>query len=304
MNNIDTPMTFSQAVRMFLLAKEAAGKSPATQEFYQHVLMRFGDSIDWGWPPTCDQCERFFLNVRRDGLSAATIYTYDGGLRVFLNWCVRRKLLEDNPIDGLDRQPKPGGIPRAIPRDQLNLLFSLMQQEADTGNLLAVRDHALFRLTYDCGLRCSEVIGVKIGDLDLAEHSVTVRGKGNVQRVVYFGHSVRRALRCWLDVRHPGCAWLFVSTHVKTGMRPLTRNGVIQALRRWCDRAGIPHFRVHDLRHSYARHALRAGIDIEMVSRQLGHHDPAFTLRVYGRSEDKERRKVHLEMSLGDHLEG
>jgi integrase/recombinase XerD len=195
---------------------------------------------------------------------------------------------------GLPHQPKPKRIPRAIAKERLQRLFETMEAEGDRGNLLGLRDHALFRLIYDAGLRCSEAALLQMGDLELAENAATVHGKGGDMRIVYG----------WLDVLHPGSSWIFVSLQVTRGLRPLTRNGIHQALHRWCDRAGIAHFRVHDLRHSYARHALRAGIDLEMVSRQLGHHDPGFTLEVYGRSEDRERREVHLRLSPGDHLEG
>lgn len=285
----------------FLLSRQAAGRSTATITFYQHVLQRFAECTSW--PPTEASCQRFFLRLRKDGLSEATVHTYDGAVRVFLAWCVETGALDRNPMRGMERQKKAKSIPRAVPKGSLTRLFETMRVEADRGNLLALRDHALFRLIYDCGLRCSEAAGLEVIDLDLGEQSAQVRGKGGEQRVVYFGQATRQALRYWLDMLHPGCRWVFVSVQVRRGLRPLTRNGVNQALHRWCERAGIGHFRVHDLRHSYARHALRAGIDVEMVSRQLGHHDAAFTLQVYSASEDRDRRAVHLRLSPGDHLD-
>jgi integrase/recombinase XerD len=292
--------TFQSYVTNFLLSREAAGRSPATLDFYRFVLGRLGDFCP-DWPPQPGLLRNFFVALRRDGLSLYTLVSYDGALRVFFDWCAVEGLLASSPMARLIRPEKPKRIPRAIPKAVLARLFRTMERQA--GNLLAMRDHALFRLIYDCGLRASEACNARVADLDIAENAITVKGKGRHERVVFFGSETRQALARWLAVLHPGSEWIFPSVQVHQGLRQLTPNGVNQALHRWCDRAGIERFRVHDLRHSYARHALRAGIDAEMVSSQLGHHDPGFTLTVYGRSEDRDRREVHLRLSPGDHLE-
>lgn len=135
----------------------------------------------------------------------------------------------------------------------------------------------------------------------MERQEVTVQGKGDDERVTFFGAKTARALRSWLAITHPGCEWLFPSNSHQAGFRPLTRNGMYQALLRWCDVAKIERFRLHDLRHSYARHALRRGIDLEMVQRQLGHKDISSTM-IYSKSEDEDRREVHLRLSPGDDI--
>nr|MBC8254813.1 tyrosine-type recombinase/integrase [Ardenticatenia bacterium] len=77
---------------------------------------------------------------------------------------------------------------------------------------------------------------------------------------------------------------------------------VNDSLHRWCDRANIDPFRLHDLRHSYACHALRRGIDISLVQRQLG-HSSITTTAIYLHAEDEERRVTHLRLSPGDGLD-
>jgi integrase/recombinase XerD len=192
-------------------------------------------------------------------------------------------------------------VPRAIPKPTLRRLFDAIKAGALAGNLLAARDYAMFRLCYDCGLRGSELSHLRIDDVDMERQAVKVHGKGDDERVTFFGSKTACALRSWLAIIHPGCQWLFPSNSHQAGFRPLTRNGVYQALLRWCDAAKIERLRLHDLRHSYARHALRRGIDLEMVQRQLGHKDISSTM-IYSKSEDEDRREVHLRLSPGDDI--
>lgn len=298
---IRDPDALARAVREFLLAKEAAGRSPNTLDFYRHTLTRFADFAP-GWPPTPGACQAYLFALRREGLSEHSVASYYRGLRAFLNWCVRRHLLNDNPLTELDRPSEPDPAPRAIPQLALRAIFQAMAEWANSGDLLAIRDHAMFRLTYAAGLRATEAARLRVGDVDLERHSVIVHGKGNRRRECFYGRRTRLALRRWLAVRYPGSEWLFPSSNVRNGLRPLTRQGVRLAWRRWCERAGVGPYRVHDLRHSYVIHAMRRGIDPGQVSAQAGHSDVAFTLRVYGKATDEQRRLSHLEHCPGDEV--
>lgn len=286
----------------FLRSREAAGRSPATVEWYAHCLARFLDTSP-AWPPSAGGCQAFMLALRRGGMSDASVASYHRALRAFLNWCVRLGHIDHNPLTDLEKPSQPENVPRAIQTATLTRLFNAMRERADGGDLMATRDHALFRLIYDTGLRATEAARLRIADLDIERQAALIRrGKGGKSREVFFGRRTRAALRAWLAVVHPGSEWLFTSMDMRKGLRALTRSGVYQALQRWCDAADVERFRVHDLRHSYVIHALRRGVIAREVSDQAGHSDVAFTLRVYGGVTDEARRLSHLERSPGDEV--
>lgn len=289
------PDLLRQAFREFLTAKRAAGRTDATLAFYGYVLARFGEYADW--PPRAGDVQRFLLALRREGKSQATLASYWRGVRAFCNWCVRQGLMDDSPLATLDRPAEPDPAPRAIPMVELGAIFETMAARADAGDLVAARDHAMFRLMLDCMLRCSEAANCRVSDVDLARQQVTVRrGKGGKRRHAFYGSKTDRALRAWLSVAHPGCEWLFVSMKFSRGLQALTRTGVYQAWRRWC-KGG---YRVHDLRHSGIVYALRRGINPREVSDQAGHASVAFTLRVYSKISDEDRRASFVEKAPGD----
>ncbi len=294
------PGQLGRAISAFLDAKRAAGKSPATLDFYAYTLESYTRHAG-AWPPTPGACQAWLLDLRRDH-AVATVASYYRGLRAFLNWCVRAGHLTANPLAAMDPPREPEPEPRAVALDDLRALFGAMAARAARGDLVALRDCALFRLVYDCGLRVSEACTLRRRDLDLERQAVIVRkGKGSKYRECFFGCKTRAALGRWLDV-FPGMEVLWPSLNWQHGIRALTRRGVHLALQRWCARAGVEPFRVHDLRHSYVTHALRRGIDAGQVSAQAGHSDVAFTLRVYGRVADEGRRASHLRLAPGDEV--
>lgn len=290
--------TAAVALDDFIVSRQAAGRSPATCEFYRYALARFFAFCPW--PPHRGEIEAFFLSLRQQELSDATIYSYHRALHVFLAWAVRRGQLDTNPLDDLPSPTPPDPMPRAIPKDTLRRLFETIDAHAASGGWLAARDHAMFRVIYAGGLRASEAANLRVRDVNIERGSVIVLGKGKKHREVFLGEKTAGILARWLALLHPGCAWCWPSALLLTGPRPITRGGINHALHTWCDRAGVPRFRVHDLRHSYCVHALQARIPAREVSDQAGHSDVAFTLRVYGKTSDEDRRQSHMERGPGN----
>ena len=289
-------MTMTQ-VEAFITSKHATGRSESTLRFYRDTLSKFACFCP-DWPPSINDVEGF-LEYKRNTVSAATVRTYYRSLSAFMNWCERRGRLDSNPTHGIDKPSNPRRLPKAVSQDVLKRLFDTITEAAVTGDEIAIRDLALFRLVYDTGCRASEIASLRIDDLDVEYNTVIVRrGKGNNDRAVYFGDSAALALGSWFSIR-PDCPWLFPS-RLRAEARPLTRRGVYQALKRWSRVAGVK-LTVHQIRHSYATHALRNGIDIEHVQHQMGHSDLS-TTAIYLAADNPGRRLAHLEHSPGDSL--
>ena len=137
---------------------------------------------------------------------------------------------------------------------------------------LMVRDRAILELFYSSGLRLAELAGLNRVDLDFADRTVRVIGKGDKPRVVPVGGPALEALRAWFAIRdemaEPGEQAIFVS---RRGTR-LARRTVQERVRQWARRRGTPvGVHPHMLRHSFASHMLESSGDLRAVQELLGH---------------------------------
>jgi site-specific recombinase XerD len=265
-------LTWEQALSMFALRGRAAGHSASTQDNYRWTLAQaipFFKSTGALRPASVSSVhvKRFLDEARSEGLSASTLETRYRHLRTFFRSMVADGLLAADPTDRVAKPRLESRKPRAFePAD-----FMAVMKQIDPTSSLGKRDVALLYLLYDSGARVSEVLGLKISDLDLVQGLATVRGKGGRFRSVVWGERTRRAILEWLRCR-PDAAPdepLFCDHYGA----PLTRNAVRLRLKRLTRKAGIASVRLgaHALRHGCALSLLRGGADVETVRRVLGH---------------------------------
>ncbi len=163
---------------------------------------------------------------------------------------------------------KPKTLPAVLSREEVAQLFALVPQPLE---------RLILQTTYACGLRASEVLGLRVQDIDSSRMLLWVRhGKGNKDRAVPLSPALLQALRAhWQRLRPP--TWLFPG-QTPSGQRSL------EALQRVCRRAVAAasftkKVSLHTLRHSYATHLLEAGVDVVTIQRLLGHRDLQTTAR-------------------------
>jgi integrase/recombinase XerC len=160
------------------------------------------------------------------------------------------------------------------------------------GNALRARDAALLELLYGAGLRVSEAAGVTAGDFDLARGLVTVRGKGNKERIVPCGETAAAAISDYIELREslaPKAEQLFLNRNGG----PLTGRSVDRLVKLYAERAGIGRaVSPHALRHSFATHLLEAGVDLRLIQEMLGHAS-LDTTAVYARVAVERWRDVY-----------
>jgi len=172
--------------------------------------------------------------------------------------------------------------------DLLKAPFSLLP-DADSGQavyatalLLCLRDVALLETIYSCGLRISELCGLKAEDMNWSEKVVRVRGKGKKERLLPIGDHALTAIRAYwqlLPIPPLGDAPVFLSNPKKG--KPLYARDLQLRLKKHLATAGLdPALTPHKLRHSYATHMLDAGADLRTVQELLGHAHLA-TTQVY-----------------------
>ena len=153
-----------------------------------------------------------------------------------------------------------------------------------------LRDAALLGVLISGAVRRSEAAALTVAAVDLTALAVQVRGKGNKERTVYISDRAAAAMRAWLHVRGdaPGAVFVAIDKSGNPRGSSLTDVSIGRILAQLALRAGVQDFTAHDLRRTWATHALDAGVPLQNVQDQLGHASPT-TTRIYDRSGDRAR---------------
>lgn len=215
---------------------------------------------------------RFAAARHRGGTGARSIQRQLSAIRSFFNHLVRIGAVRLNPAVDV-RAPKAARrLPETLDTDQVGALLDTTEEGGATADWIAARDQAIAELFYSSGLRLSELVGLDLGDIDLADSLATVAGKGGKQRTVPVGRIAEDALKRWLALRAVRAAdgerALFVNNR---GTRIGARN--VQArLERLAKSRGLgQHLHPHMLRHSFASHLLESSGELRAVQELLGH---------------------------------
>lgn len=189
-------------------------------------------------------------------------------LRGFFAFLKERGVLDRDPARSLRGPSAPRGLPRALSEEAVNRMFA-MAEASDS----PVRDVAVMELLYGCGLRISELTGLKWADVDLVERWIVVLGKGDKERRVPFGHCARRALEHLEAQQDIPTPYVFSGR----GGRALTVRTVHRIVTALAARAGLEGVTPHVLRHSCATHMVERGASLKFVQEFLGHESLATT---------------------------
>ena len=269
--------------------------SPLTESSYRRDLGALAAFCDAdrisGWKQVDSHHVRTFAaREHRDGLGPRSVQRRLSAVRGFFNYLIRERVIESNPAADIRAPKAPKRLPKTLDVDQV---ASLLNRRAD--DPLSRRDLAMLELLYSSGLRLAELAGLDVVDLDLADRTVRVLGKGSKTRVLPVGRQAVTALRAWLADRatlaKPGTTAVFVGQNGRRlGMRAIqVRIG------RWASgtRLGVP-VHPHLLRHSFATHLLESSRDLRGVQELLGHADIS-TTQVYTHLDFQHLAKVYDE---------
>ena len=200
-------------------------------------------------------------------------------MRGFYRFLALDRRIAENPAAAL-RPPRAWPpLPRYLSLDEVEALIA----QPDVATPRGLRDRALIELLYATGLRVSELVSLRTGDLNLREQWLRCTGKGSKERIVPFGEQAGAWVRRYLADGRPrllagrSAPWLFVSARG----RRLSRAGFWKLLKAYGRRAGIARpLSPHVLRHSFATHLLARGADLRAIQLMLGHADLS-TTQVY-----------------------
>ena len=193
---------------------------------------------------------------------------------IYLTTVVSKKFLEFNNIYFLEdiKNPKrTKSLPKSLNEKEVHdLIDAVSIKEGDTPfkQKSKRRDKVILTLLYSTGLRISELVKLLKRDIDFDERTIRVRGKGDKDRIVLFDENTKQLLLDYLDADKNNTEYIFVN---KNG-NSLTPRYVQMMIKKYADEAGIKKkVTPHVLRHSFATHLLKNGVDIRVIQQLLGH---------------------------------
>ena len=270
--------------------EEERGRSRLTAESYasdlRHWLRFCEEEGRVPYPPDEASVLAFRRGLEAAGKARSTQQRAIAALRSWFRYVEMEQGDEGAyPLPDLPDRPRP--VPRILNEAEIGRLFDVCRGEKP----LDLRDAAIFEIGYGCGLRASEICGLRVLDLDFETRLLRTRGKGDKERVVPFLGGAARSARVYLDRARPklnrrGLPFVFLSRHG----RQLSRVDLWRILRRRGEAAGIARARLypHILRHSFATHLLARGMDMRTLQEMLG-HSSIMTTQVYSHF-DREMR--------------
>jgi len=267
------------------------GRVPSTLAAYRRDVRRWwrwlrARGLDLGDVREPD-VEAYIADLRDAGLAPATVARAVVAVRSRHRFLAVEGHTASDPGALVEAPRVPAGLPKALTEDEVAALLDAVQGD----DPVARRDRAMLEVLYATGLRISELVGLRLADLDLESGLLRAFGKGSRERMVPIGTPATAALVAWLGpggrpalvperwARRGDADAVFLN---RRGGR-LTRQGAWLVVKRWATEAGLAHkLSPHVLRHSCATHMLERGADIRAVQEMLGHASIS-TTQVYTR---------------------
>ncbi len=272
------------------------GLADNSVEAYGHDLRRYLEQLAAMGIDRWDRVGRPEIQAHlgellRQGISSRSQARALSAIRQLHKLLLRERIASADPTDEIG-SPRPGRkLPAPLSRAEVEGLLAAIDPRTPAG----ARDRAMVELLYATGLRVSELVGLRLNDIDLEGRVLLARGKGSKERMVPIGAPAAEAVKGYLAasrerlLKGRRCRELFVTPR---GAR-LTRQGFAKLLGRHARAAGIGRrISPHKLRHSFATHLLEGGADLRAVQAMLGHADIS-TTQVYTHVDRTHVRRLH-----------
>jgi site-specific recombinase XerD len=290
-------------IKKFLVVKKIKGCTDRTLHYYQKELPRIFERIGKNALDVKVDDIRLWIALRlRDGISATTIGNEKRVLSSFFTWLHGEDIIHKNPMVAIDTMKQRKTQKEAFKDDEV---------VAMRNQLTTSREKAIFELLLSTGCRVSELVGIKLDEIQ-EDFSILVHGKGQKDRYVYMNANAKFAYQQYINDRKDNSIWLFprmISIQSEDfrkgkGMKSWYKNpklvneaehadkGTIEFIvRKWGKKCNVKAY-PHKFRRTCATNALRNGMPIEMVSRMLGHQNIG-TTQIYLDLNDDQMKMMH-----------
>jgi integrase/recombinase XerD len=292
-------MEISAAISMFLThVRVEKGLSPNTVSAYRRDLIKFEEFTKKKKLAlekiTRDDLVDFLASLYRQKLESRTVARHQVTLRNFFRFALVQELITTDPSLNLESPKIRRSLPGYLRLEELERLLA----QPDDKTALGLRDHAMLEVLYSTGLRVSELVHLRVMDLDRSAGCVRCIGKGDKERIVPIGKKALALVERYLkDARAKlvgkgkqiSANTLFINRRGGS----LSRVGVWKILSAYGRKAGLRvGLTPHMLRHSFATHLLERGADLRSVQLMLGHSDIS-TTQIYTHVVEERLKQVY-----------
>ena len=290
-------------IKKFLVVKKIKGCTDRTLHYYGKELPKILEKINKNVVDVKTDDIRLWIALRlRDGVSATTIGNEKRVLSSFFTWLHGEDIIHKNPMAAIDTMKQKKTQKEAFKDDEVVAMRNL---------LVTTREKAIFELLLSTGCRVSELVGIKLDEIQ-EDYSILVHGKGQKDRYVYMNANAKYAYQQYMNDRSDSSIWLFPKMipiqseqyHVGKGKKDWYKHPELVDETRHADKGTIEHnvrslgkkcnvkAYPHKFRRTCATNALRNGMPIEMVSRMLGHQNIG-TTQIYLDLNDDQMKMMH-----------
>jgi len=217
-----------------------------------------------------------FLEYLNENYCGSSISRILSSSRNFYKFLVREKIVKKNPFIQIKNPKKPKKILEVLSENEVNRFLNGIPYSTK----LEIRDRAMFELLYSSGLRVSEIVNLKISNIDFDEGLIRFIGKGKKERITPVGETSKLFLKKYLNIARFKIEKEIKSDYVflnKNGKK-LTRQGFWKILKKYNKKINLgKNLYPHIFRHSFATHMIERGADLRVVQELLGHSDISTT---------------------------
>lgn len=232
----------------------------------------------------------YVLFLEKEGRAASTVSRYIASFKGFFEYCLKHGVITEDPAEKL----KPPKVEKKFPQTLTIPETQRLMEGPDLRSDKGIRDKAMMELLYATGIRVSELISLKMEDLNLPMEYVICHEKSK-DRIVPFGSAAKNALELYLQktrahmLNDSQSEYLFVNCSGK----PMSRQGFWKLIKYYAEKVGIEkEITPHTFRHSFAAHLLENGADVHSVQKMLGHVDIS-TAQMYVEIQTENVRDVY-----------
>ena len=197
-------------------------------------------------------------------------------IRTYYKYLLDKKVVDSNPFKNISNPKKDKKLPNFLNYEEIMKIFDSINEE----NILGKRDRCIVEVLYDTGVRVSELVNIKIKDIDFSEKTISIFGKGRKERIVYFGDYLYDVLNDYINncrnilLSNKSCEYLILNSRGSQ----ITTRGVEKIIDKVVKDASLKHkISPHVLRHTFATHMLNGGSDIKTIQQLLGHESLSTT---------------------------
>lgn len=272
------------------------GLSAKTLEAYSNDLVEFSiymENIGVNSPEQSKTSHilNWLSYLKKRQITPVTITRKLSSIRGFFKYLLMEGRIEASPTSVIGNPKTARKLPLVLSAKEVEKLLS----QPDTTKPTGIRDRTILEVLYSCGLRATEVVSLRLEQIDLDVGFLRIWGKGNKERVIPLGEEASFWLNKYIKEARPKLLKKANSFYCFVGMRgkPLTRQRLWQIIKKYSVSAGLKDkIYPHCLRHCFATHLLEGGADLRAVQMLLGHSD-INTTQIYTHLDTEYLRQIH-----------